>query len=51
MTIKIDMDMPKTCAECNLPCIMECYLKENAFFYGFANKRRHEECPLQEVKE
>ena len=49
--IQIDMEMPKSCAEYDLPCIMECGLKENAIFYGFANKRRHERCPLQEVKE
>lgn len=51
MTVKIDMEMPKSCLECHLPVSIECYLKTNAILYGFANEKRHEQCPLQEVKE
>lgn len=46
-----NMEMPKGCAECKLPSNMECYLAEGAILRGFANKSRHEQCPLREVKE
>lgn len=52
MSVKIEgMEMPKSCLDCKLPSNMECYLKDGAILRGFANKSRHEQCPLQEVKE
>lgn len=47
----VEMDMPSCCAKCDLPAFMECGLKENAILCGFANAKRHNSCPLQEVKE
>lgn len=51
MAVKIEMDMPKNCLDCKLPSNMECHLVEGAILRGFANESRHEQCPLQEVKE
>lgn len=48
--IQIEMDMPSCCRECDLPAFMECGLKENAILYGFANAKRHKNCPLKEIK-
>ena len=54
MTVKIDMEMPKSCSECRLFCgdistgnYCKITLKE-IDYYGIT---RHPKCPLQEVKE
>ena len=49
--VMLEMEMPKSCSECKLPSSMECYLAEGAILRGFANKSRHEQCPLQAVEE
>ena len=51
MSVKIDMEMPKSCRECRLPGNMECFLRYEAWLSGYYNENRHEQCPLQEVKE
>ena len=50
-----DMKIPKTCIECRmvkygtLSCA--CYLIDKVMEYEYANKKRHPDCPLIEVKE
>lgn len=51
MPVQIEeMEMPKNCLGCRLGDYLSCGLKENAIIYGFANEKRHPNCPLKEVK-
>lgn len=52
MAVKIEMDMPKSCWDCPLQigthmeeqcCISRCSTWKN-------NSKRHERCPLKEIK-
>ena len=48
--VMLEMKMPKSCLDCHLGPYMDCALKTNAIFYGFANTKRHDNCPLKECK-
>lgn len=49
--VMLEMEMPKSCSVCRLPRDMECYFRYEAWRSGYFNENRHENCPLQEVKE
>lgn len=55
MTVKINMEMPKSCAECRF-CLFQIDLNMycsalRKCFHGTDDSIRMKECPLQEAKE
>ena len=58
MTVKIEMEMPKSCDTCSLLYWDSAYMQymcpafpKSLKFVGNYHNERHPACPLQEVKE
>ena len=59
--IKIDMDLPKSCGQCELvttngyspqePLVCSYLRDKNVDFYELEQEGRHPDCPLIEIKE
>lgn len=56
MTVKIEMDMPKSCLECRFAYVYHTTFSGDILMCpylgrGVSSKERESSCPLQEVKE
>lgn len=49
--VKIDIEMPKSCADCPFEKDFECILDDDLFTNGKCDTRRNKHCPLIECKE
>lgn len=51
MMVKIEMEMPKSCADCPFEKDFECILDDDLFANGECDTMRNKHCPLIECEE